>query len=488
MALDKWCSLEQQPMNDSSRSNDHYEPSDLRLGCPIFLSHSGSDKDFASFLQQALYRRGYRVFYDKEILPKVVPVSMTNILGKAKNCSKLGLLVLSDDFFEHTRNPMLELAAFVEHKVELLPLFYKLSLEEFKEESRRERWYKKWRAWEPENVVAQWKDALTMIGTINGIEPPKDQASDLKMYVHIIANKVCEILPNDLSHSNEAFQGKQRLCEFVIQMFERVEDLHQTESHMVDKDNSSQLMDTRKYSGRCIQHVVRHNLVAGVHGFEGTGKSSLCKALNDHHSLEFKGRVCHIEMGSDGGPLSRLTNLLSCFDNHLSTTRLHVEEQVWNLLRENIRLSTRPIYMSIDNVAEESINEAEEYLKCGPFPKGSKIFITSRTLEMLQRVTRNDKSCVWEEMPSLHFYEAKDVFLHKMGCAIPQGADSMVNQCVTLCTLNVDNVDFHPLRLISLARYMVAKINISDPLMWKRVVAELISDRRSILQRVKMMV
>lgn len=111
-------------------------------------------------------------------------------------------------------------------------------------------------------------------------------------------------------------------------MFERVEDLHQAESHMVDKDNSSQLMDTRKYSGRCIQHVVRHNLVAGVHGFGGTGKSSLCKALNDYYFPEFRGRVCHIEMGSDGGPHSRLTKLLSCFDNHLSKTHTHGEEQV----------------------------------------------------------------------------------------------------------------------------------------------------------------
>eukprot|EP00250_Pteridium_aquilinum_P019808 c24583_g2_i1 orf=1-255(+) len=84
-------------MNDSSRSN-HYEPSNLRLGCHIFLSHSGIDKGFVSFLEQALCRRGYMVFFDKEVLPKAVPVSMANILGEIKNYCKLGVLVLSDDF------------------------------------------------------------------------------------------------------------------------------------------------------------------------------------------------------------------------------------------------------------------------------------------------------------------------------------------------------------------------------------------------------
>lgn len=176
------------------------------------------DKGFTRFLEQALCNRGYKVFFDEKILPKGTPVSMqANILMEARN-SKLGVLVLSNDFFEKTPNPMLELAIFVEHKVDLLPLFYKLSVDEFKNKKRRERWFKKWKTWVSKDVVSQWEAALGIVGTINGLEFSKT-ARDPKDYIDIVVDKVCEILPSDLSYSNKSFQGKERLCKVGTKLF-----------------------------------------------------------------------------------------------------------------------------------------------------------------------------------------------------------------------------------------------------------------------------
>lgn len=111
--------------------------------------------------------------------------------------------------------------------------------------------------------------------------------------------------------------------------------------------------------------------------------------------------------------------------------------------------------MAIDNVLpnSKSQEEASSYLS-HKFPKGSKIFITSKSESILTNLAslhNQSFSFTIEYMPALILEEARDIFVHEF----PELHDGFsdvedgVNKCVEMCTIH--KMRYHPLMLKSLA-------------------------------------
>ena len=140
----------------------------------IFLSHAGPEKGFVEQLNidlEGIHHFG--VFFDKDgdSLPKGEQFP-GRIFEAARNC-ELGVVVMSDEYF-HRKWPMLELAAFVKESrkresFKILPLFYKLTAAEFKQEDRQKRWFESWNRFSPRIDVQEWKDALKVLAKYNGM-------------------------------------------------------------------------------------------------------------------------------------------------------------------------------------------------------------------------------------------------------------------------------------------------------------------------------
>ena len=83
-------------------------------------------------------------------------------------------MVVSEEYFNRSKWPILELAAFVQaRKCTILPLFFGLSSKEFDDTKRRQLWYKRWDEWaqeDPRIRVDVWKEALNELDRRNGLE------------------------------------------------------------------------------------------------------------------------------------------------------------------------------------------------------------------------------------------------------------------------------------------------------------------------------
>lgn len=60
--------------------------------------------------------------------------------------------------------------------------------------------------------------------------------------------------------------------------------------------------------------------LVGLYGMSGVGKTTICKVLRNQKFLEFGGRVCHVELGSQscvelqrGQVIRELTDFYDCF-------------------------------------------------------------------------------------------------------------------------------------------------------------------------------
>lgn len=122
-------------------------------------------------------------------------------------------------------------------------------------------------------------------------------------------------------------------------------------------------------------------------------------------------------------------------------------------------MQTDPVFLAIDDVTPDlhSKNEADFYLRCEPFPRGSKIFITSRSCKILENLASpySSFSLVIESIPELKLEEAKSIFEHKLhnfhGIS---NLEDQVNECVNMCIIHEEQFKFkhyHPLMLNSLA-------------------------------------
>ena len=140
----------------------------------IFLSHSGSQKDFVEQLCEDLERAKQSPFFDKRphSLPKGEEFAPL-IFTAAQEC-ELAVVVLSEEYFTRSKWPMLELVRIVQSPgCSILPLFYRLSCKEFKKPKRRERWFQVWDEWSKSDdriSLDVWKNSLRELEGRNGME------------------------------------------------------------------------------------------------------------------------------------------------------------------------------------------------------------------------------------------------------------------------------------------------------------------------------
>jgi hypothetical protein len=114
----------------------------------IFLSHAGMEKDFVEQLKEDLDKiYPGRIFFDKDAGSLPYGVNFPErILDAPRNC-EVAVNVISESYFKR-KWPMIELAEFVSSqsqfpKLKILPLFYKLTVEELKRPERQKEWFEK---------------------------------------------------------------------------------------------------------------------------------------------------------------------------------------------------------------------------------------------------------------------------------------------------------------------------------------------------------
>jgi len=186
----------------------------------VFLSHSGKDKAFVSHLDRRLRSVHHYPFFDvrEDSLP--VGDKFADIIFQASKQCRLAIVVVSDDFFM-SKWPMLELASFVEAKnvvnpeMEILPVFYRLTVAEFKEPKRQRVWFEKWeRLKESDERVdtLSWKKALRVLGAYNGVVYCGTKQTEDE-FIESIVELVFRFVPPDFLYDDSHVKGATHLCE-----------------------------------------------------------------------------------------------------------------------------------------------------------------------------------------------------------------------------------------------------------------------------------
>lgn len=116
------------------------------------------------------------------------------------------------------------------------------------------------------------------------------------------------------------------------------------------------------------------------------------------------------------------------------------------LLRTGI---TAPVFLALDNVSDSisSLHEAMNYLE-GSFPPGSIVMVTSRSKDVLMRLSPYINESF--EMPDLALEEAKSIFVMESRFSVRTEADEqLLNHCVKRCYFKKDDNrgTYHPLAL-----------------------------------------
>ena len=136
------------------------------------------------------------------------------ILEAAARC-RVGVVVVSEGYLT-SKWPMLELSKFVESKVKLFPLFFKLLPSDLKAMEVGTRWKKSWREMVERGEVKEeelelWSKAVKDLRSSNGLEYGKFSSSEYK-YRAAVVKEICRLLPPKLEWSTSDIQGCDRLC------------------------------------------------------------------------------------------------------------------------------------------------------------------------------------------------------------------------------------------------------------------------------------
>jgi hypothetical protein len=176
-------------------------------------------------LCEALERRFHYPFFDKR--PSSLPKGekFPPLILKATQQCEMAVVVVSEEYFM-SKWPMVELNAFIQarkqklnEKLQILPLFYGLSVSEFCEERRRERWYAQWESFASDYAqgrikVDEWKDALSELGSFNGISYNRE-LKEIVAYENVIVSSICHSIQPDIKWDDSHVQGKSNICEVL---------------------------------------------------------------------------------------------------------------------------------------------------------------------------------------------------------------------------------------------------------------------------------
>ena len=170
----------------------------------VFLSHNDAQKDFVEHLYVDLERVSYIPFFDRRHASLEKGATSPGPLFDAIRKCWMFVLVLSEEIYIKTKWPMLELIAAVAAQsenpsLELLPLFFKISVPEFKAEERRANSFKFWTDWASKTSrikVTKWKEPLKVVEVWNGIQVTEGMGE--VAYRKLIVEIVCRICLNNV--------------------------------------------------------------------------------------------------------------------------------------------------------------------------------------------------------------------------------------------------------------------------------------------------
>ena len=194
----------------------------------IFLSHSGVHRDFTEQLCKDLEALQYFSFCD--IRPDSLPKGeeFPPLIIKAAGQCRLAILVLSREYFMRSKWPMVELTEFVRAQrsinpdLRIVPLYFKISVDEFKDARTRASWKKKWQTWKNADSridVKEWVRATKVLEPINGIV--YDEAQGEVTYRSKVVKAICKLTPPDLEWDDSHIKALPRLCEVCKHYFPR---------------------------------------------------------------------------------------------------------------------------------------------------------------------------------------------------------------------------------------------------------------------------
>ncbi|KAG0599545.1 hypothetical protein M758_12G160500 [Ceratodon purpureus] len=406
----------------------------------IFLSHAGAQKNFVEQLYIDLQRvHHFGIFFDIDdaSLPKGENFP-SRIFEAAKHC-ELAIVVMSDEYF--TRKwPMLELKSFLESKKErpelkILPVFYKLSIDEFRQQ-KRQRSYKK--TWNKMSSDCQWEEVVKVISSTNGIHL---RSSEPALRNDIVKATFKLVTPHLLSDDSNV-QGKTRISKIIEESFQRSN----------DGSNASEATSV------CF---------VGLYGMGGSGKTTMSKVLCNNMIQEFLGKVCRIEFGAHGF-LDLCKQVIRCTTNYeeMFLSKVNDAELALQILKD--RISDQRIFLVIDNVNETSSSEAKTFLGL-PFKVGSLILVTARSITTLENLNISWRSCV--KVPALQKEEAVALLTQHAGCdKLSSEHKETLGKFVDKCCFNVEDwslQEYHPLALKVLGTRMGP-----DPREWCKIVID----------------
>ncbi|KAG0605267.1 hypothetical protein M758_9G044500 [Ceratodon purpureus] len=351
----------------------------------VFLSHSGAQKEFVEQLCVDLEARAYMFpFFDQRhhSLPKGKDFVL--FIKEAAQLCHVAVVVLSEKYL-CSKWPMIELAEFHaaqqagNQQLNMLPLFYKLGEDDLDDRAIEDRWMPMWRhlaKGDRRIDVEKWGAAVRALRKANGLVFGKHLTTEVG-YRKEIVQSIFRLSPPGLPYgSSREMVGYDRMCEILSSRF------------VNDASGTS---------------------VLGLYGTTGRGKTTLCKALCDHFSAEFLGRVCHVELGVTS-KMKRQKTMLErlCGIERDVLDRLTDVRQGLELLR--VHVHREPVFLALDNVTgdESSLREAREYLEVGFHPK-SRILITSTSSVNVQDLLPGSQFCM--AMPRLRVKEAGEIFL-----------------------------------------------------------------------------
>ena len=187
----------------------------------IFLSHSGAQKDFVRQLCKDLEAETYFPFFDQRSSSLLKGKKFApEIIAAAQQCN-VAVVVLSEEYLT-SKWPMLELVEFVKAmksgdnpKLELFPLFYKISVDDLSAKSFEQRWKYAWANIakdDPDRFNLSWcTKALRELRGSNGLKFQDFQYSEVS-YREAIVKEISLLLPPDLLDDTSDVIGYDRLC------------------------------------------------------------------------------------------------------------------------------------------------------------------------------------------------------------------------------------------------------------------------------------
>lgn len=116
----------------------------------IFLNHNRAQKDFTKQLCKDLGRIHHFPFFDKHLDSLCKGENFPLVIKKAPRQCLVVVLVILEEFFIHSKWPMIEFIEFVYAQesthtcLKILLLFVGITMEEFKDKKRRHQWLEKW--------------------------------------------------------------------------------------------------------------------------------------------------------------------------------------------------------------------------------------------------------------------------------------------------------------------------------------------------------